>query len=160
MVARPYWINSQMSIIPRPLGNEWLEDEMVALRDAGIDVIVSMLEGDEAGKLGLDQEGPAAARAGLIFINRPIKDRGVPADKQIFEEFLIELEKHLASGRRLGVHCRASIGRSSVTTASLLIRSGIASEDAWTQIAVARDCEVPDTEEQRAWVDQHVRPKA
>ena len=31
----------------------------------------------------------------------------------------------MSQGKRVGIHCRASIGRSSVTTASLLIRSGV-----------------------------------
>jgi hypothetical protein len=43
--------------------------------------------------------------------------------------------------------------------ASLLIRSGVSPERAWQEIALRRDREVPDTAEQRAWVDANTRAK-
>lgn len=156
MTARPYWITSQLAIVPRPRGDEWLDDEMLALREAGIGVVVSMLEKNEGRMLGLEQEATSAERAGLHFINFPIPDRGTPIEKGAFERFLEDIERLLADGKRVGIHCRASIGRSSVTAASLLIRSGVPAEGAWLQISISRDCFVPDTEEQREWVDRHI----
>jgi protein tyrosine phosphatase (PTP) superfamily phosphohydrolase (DUF442 family) len=159
MKVYPYWVNSQLAIVPRPRGDDWLDDEMVALREAGIDVVVSMLEEHEATILGLQEESAAAERAGLVFVNFPITDRNVPSNLLLFDEFLANLEKEISQGKRVGVHCRASIGRSSVTTASLLIRSGVSIADVWVQIATARDCEVPDTDAQREWVERHARAK-
>jgi protein-tyrosine phosphatase len=158
MIATPYWITTQLAIVLRPWGDEDLNDEMLALRAAGIDIVVSMLEKREARNLGLAEEENCAKHAGLLFANFPIPDRGVPLDKQSFLEFLTMLESHLASGKRIAIHCRGSIGRAPLTTASLLIRSGMAPENAWLQIATSRDCPVPDTEEQREWVDRHMRP--
>ena len=157
MIARPYWITSQLAIVPRPQGDDLLDDEMSALKEAGMDVIVSMLQKDEARKAGLEREASSAQGKGLQFINFPVPDRGVPLDTSSFIEFLKDLESLLAQGKRVGVHCRASIGRSSVTSASLLIRSGIPSQSAWLQISIARDCSVPDTTEQRDWVDRNMR---
>jgi len=124
MIARPYWITTQLAIVPRPRGGDWLDDEMLALREAGIDVVVSLLEKDEALELGLEFEAISAKEAKLHFVNFLIADRGVPLDVSPFEEFLKVLENHMAVGRHVGVHCRACIGRASVTIASLLIRSG------------------------------------
>jgi protein-tyrosine phosphatase len=160
MIARPYWITSQLAIVPRPQGDNLLDDEMSALKEAGIDVVVSMLQKDEAQKAGLEREASSAQEKGLQFINFPVPDRGVPLDTSSFIKFLKDLESLLAQGKRVGVHCRASIGRSSVTSASLLIRSGIPLETAWLEISVARDCLVPDTEEQREWVDRTMRPNS
>jgi protein-tyrosine phosphatase len=157
MIAHPYWITPQLAIIPRPRGEDWLDDEMKALRDAGIDVIVSMLEPYEAEQLGLDQEEQAAKRAGISLISFPIPDRNVPQDRQKFEAFLSGLEERISAGRRVGVHCRGCIGRSGVVTASLLIRSGIPAKDAWAQIAIARGYPVPDTAEQEAWVNHNIK---
>ena len=157
MIARPYWITSQLAIVPRPRGGDWLDDEMLALQQASIDVVVSMLQEDEARELGLDREASSAQEKGVQFINFPVPDRGVPVDTSSFMKFLKDLEVLLASGRRVGVHCRACIGRASITSASLLIRSGTPPESAWRQISVARGCPVPDTVEQRDWVDSHVR---
>jgi protein-tyrosine phosphatase len=158
MFATPYWINSQLAIVPRPRGGDWLDDEMSALRQAGVDIIVSMLEEPEAMELGLEREGAAAEQAGLEFINHAIPDRSVP-ELDTFVEFLAALEENLANGRRIGVHCRGCIGRASVVTSSLLIRSGIPAEDAWNQIEAARGCTVPDTVEQLAWVQRNIGPK-
>jgi protein-tyrosine phosphatase len=157
MIARPYWITSQLAIVRRPQGGELLDDEMLALQEAGIDVVVSILEEEESRRAGLEREAFAAQAKGLKFLNFAVPDGGVPLDTTSFTEFLKDLESLLAHGKRIGIHCRASIGRSSVTSASLLIRSGVPPENACTQISVARDCEVPDTTEQRDWVDRNMR---
>jgi protein-tyrosine phosphatase len=158
MVAEPYWINRQLAIIPRPRGGDWLDDEMMALRAAGVDIVVSMLEKAEAAEVGLEQEGAAAERTGLRFVNFPITDRSVPSNVPRFETFLIELRREIETGKRVGVHCRACIGRASLTAASLLIQSGISAEAAWMKVEAARGCSVPDTREQREWVDRNMRP--
>jgi hypothetical protein len=160
MIVRPYWITSQLAIVPRPRGGDWLDDEMLALKEAGIDVVVSMLQEDEARELGLDREASSAQEKDLKFINFPVPDRGVPLKSSSFIKFLENLEDLLVGGKRIGIHCRACIGRASITSASVLIRSGIPSESAWLQISVARGCSVPDTVEQRDWVDSHVRPNS
>jgi len=158
MIARPYWITTQLTIIPRPRGGDWLDDEMMALREAGIDVVVSMLEKDEALELGLEREAISAEGASIRFINFPVLDRSTPFEVSAFEALMNTLEALLASGKRVGVHCRACIGRASVTVASLLIRSGVPSESAWLQISKSRGCLVPDTAEQREWGNRHMRP--
>jgi len=119
-----------------------------------------MLENHEAVELGLKKERRAAERAGMVFEHFPIVDHSVPKSTESFLKFLSLLEHHLANGKRIGVHCRACIGRSSVVTASLLVRSGIPLEEAWTTIAIARRYPVPDTAEQAAWVSQNIRPIA
>lgn len=157
MVAQPYWINAHLAIVPRPRGGDWLDDEMQALRLAGIDVIVSMIEPAEAEELGLDREGSSARRTGMEFVSFPIQDRTTPPDLDLFDRFLAGLEQNMAEGKRIGIHCRGSIGRSSVVAASLLIRAGTGVEETWRQIEVARGCHVPDTPEQFEWVNRRIR---
>jgi protein-tyrosine phosphatase len=157
MVVQPYWINKQLAIVPRPRGGDWLDDEMLEMRAAGIDIVVSMLEDFEAKELGLEYEEAAAANAGIALFRFPIPDRNVP-ELSRFEAFLAELERELAAKKRIGVHCRGCIGRASVVTASLLIRSGIPATEAWNQIGTARGTLVPDTRGQLEWVDRNMRP--
>jgi protein-tyrosine phosphatase len=158
MIARPYWITGELAILRRPR-EERLDDEMLALREAGLHVVVSMLEDFEAKAIGLEREEMAATRAGLRFVSFPIQDGTAPRNVQQFDEFLTMLEKCLAEDQRIGVHCYGCIGRSSVVAASLLIRSGIPAEQAWNQIGIARQSVVPDTLEQLEWVARHIRPK-
>jgi len=159
MVFEPYWINEQLAIVPRPQSRQSLDSEMLALRKAGVDVVVSMLEEFEAVAVGLGMEKAAATHAGLDFIHYPIPDRGVPASASQFKEFLADLESRLAQGKRIGIHCYGCIGRSPVVAASLLIRSGVAVEDAWNRIESARGSPVPDTLEQLEWVHHNIGPK-
>jgi protein-tyrosine phosphatase len=66
----------------------------------------------------------------------------------------------MAAGQRVGIHCRACIGRASVVAVSLLIRSGLPAEKAWQKVEAARQFPVPDTKEQREWVDRSIGPAA
>ena len=157
MIASPWWITPQLAIIPRPRGDERLDDDMHALYEAGIDLIVSMLEPAEAKELGLGNEQSSALNAGIALISFPIPDHGIPQDRKKFSAFLSGLERQMLSGIRVGVHCRACIGRSSVVAASLLIRSGIPHKQAWAQISAARGYLVPETAEQKAWVNHNIK---
>ena len=69
----------RLAVATRPRGADWLEDEAIGWRRAGIDVIVSLLEEDEAAQLDLVDEPEAAEANGMSFISFPIPDRGVPA---------------------------------------------------------------------------------
>lgn len=155
-MTAPYWITAQLAIVPKPQGDDQLEDEMRALREAGINVVVSMLEPGEAEDLGLRDEQSAATHAGITFIQFPVPDGNVPADLEAFIELLTRLEDQMATGNRVGVHCRACIGRSAVLAASLLIRSGVPSVQAWLQVATARGLPVPGTPAQLIWVSRFV----
>jgi protein-tyrosine phosphatase len=160
MIHPPFWLTPNLAIIIRPYGDVPLDEHMRAFRAAGIDVVVSMLQPGEASNLGLEDEAASANRAGLLFENFPIPDADVPPNLQRFIDFLEYLEDHIAAGKKIAIHCRASIGRAPLTAASLLIRSGMTSTEAWSQISTVRECPVPDTTHQRAWVDTHIKPKS
>jgi protein-tyrosine phosphatase len=155
----PWWITKQLAIIPRPGANRSLDADMHALYDAGIDIVVSALEPPEAVELGLEDEHSSALHAGIALITFPIRDHSVPHDQERFTAFLSGLERQMLAGRRIGVHCRGCIGRSSVITASLLIRSGISPQKAWARISDARGLPVPDTPEQKRWVNHKIKAR-
>ena len=140
----------RLSTMARPRGDDWLDDEMIGLREAGVDVLVSLQSDVERRELGLLDEGPAAQRAGMLFHHFPVPDFGVP-DRSAFEPLLATLVTDLSQGRHVAVHCRAGIGRSSVVAAAILVRLGAAPDAAWEAISAARGLSVPETDEQRAW---------
>ena len=159
MTCEPYWVTPSLAIVPRPRGKDWLYDEMRAMRQAGIDVLVSMLEPAEAKELGLDEEEIAARRAGMRFISFPIPDRAIPSDIDQFDRLVSLLDRLVKEGKRIGVHCRACIGRSTVVLASVLVGSGMTDDEAWKLIRAARGVPVPDTSEQREFVAGRARPQ-
>jgi protein-tyrosine phosphatase len=154
-----FWIQGEpsveLAIVLRPQGDEWLKDELVRIKQSGVETIVSLLEPMEAMWLGLSEEGPLAEEIGMRFLSLPILDAHVPADVAVFRAFVSGLAERLRSAERIGVHCQGSIGRSTVTAACTLIHLGWKAKDAMTAIQAARGCRVPDTEEQRRWILQY-----
>jgi protein-tyrosine phosphatase len=126
-------------------------EELPGLREQGVDVLVSLLPPEQADGLGLAGEQAAAQAAGLDFRSLPIPDFGVP-DRAAAEAPLTALAAELAAGKHVAVHCWGGIGRSSLVAAALLVRAGVAADDAWARIAAARGVPVPETDEQRRWV--------
>ncbi len=146
----------RIASVARPRGGDWLCDEITALSHEGIDVLVSMLTDEEAQELGLATEREHCESGSITFINIPISDRSVPIDKDHFLRETNRVAALVRQGRSVGVHCRASIGRSTMLAASVLIQLGLAANDAFSTIESARGCAVPDTPEQRQWVTQNV----
>jgi protein-tyrosine phosphatase len=154
----PYWIDSggelRIAIVPRPRGGDWLEDELKAIRRADVDVLVSMLTTEEQKELGLEEEAELSEQAGLRFLRFPIPDRTTPEERRAFQSFLNRIQDEVADGKSVAVHCRASIGRSSVLLASLLCLHHWKPREAFEAISRARGVQVPDTPEQIRWVER------
>jgi predicted protein tyrosine phosphatase len=156
MKTEVYWITGpwpgRLAIAPRPRGGDWLEDEVRAWRKTGLDVVVSFLTADEMTELDLAQEEKWCHHYGMEFHSFPIPDRGVPGSREAVINLIKSLERALAAGKSLVVHCRQGIGRSGMIAAALLISAGEDPETVWEHLHQARGCPVPDTEEQRDWV--------
>ena len=150
----------RLAIVPRPRGGDWLEDEVRAWREAGITTVVSMLTSEETRELGLEQERSCCEFESIMFVNIPITDRGVPSEAKPIVRAVDEWVAHIANGKFVGVHCRASIGRAGMFAASALVRMGADAEEAFAIVERVRGCAVPDTEEQRRWVMENVKPAA
>ena len=151
-----FWIEGTppvgLAIVLRPRGDDWLKDELDRIKQSGVQTLVSLLEPNEAGWLGLGEEGLLSEAAGMRFLSYPILDVHVPSDVNSFRAFVGGLADRLRSGERIGVHCRGSIGRSTVTAACTLIHLGWTAQDALKAIQSARGCDVPDTFEQKQWI--------
>ena len=143
--------------MPRPRAGDWLEDEVASWRRQGLDVVVSMLQQDEVVELGLGDEPRLCAEAGLRFASFPVADRGVPESKSDVSELVSELVEELRAGRGVGIHCRMGIGRSASLAVCVLAAAGTPIESAWAAVQRSRGLSVPDTPEQRAWVDRWFR---
>jgi protein-tyrosine phosphatase len=141
-----------LAVVLCPRGGAWLGDEMLALKTGGIEDLVSLLEEDEADMLNLSEEGRLAEENGMRFLSHPIPDVSVPPDTAAFRAFVSGLASRLSAGEHLGVHCRGSIGRATVTAACTLIHLGWPAHTALAAIEAARGLAVPDTQEQEDWI--------
>jgi protein-tyrosine phosphatase len=155
MYSRIFWLSSgvaaRLAVLSRP-ESEWLADEAVAWREAGISTVVSLLEAHEQAELGLLQEAQHCRARGIEFVSFPIADRSVPASRQDVAALAHRLARAIETGSIVGVHCRAGIGRSAIMAASILMALGHSADTALEMIAKARGVSVPDTSEQREWI--------
>ncbi len=151
--------------MPRPRGGDWLGDELQALAKAGVNVLVSLLTADEVAELDLQDEERLCGDCGLRFVSFPIPDRSVPFSMPEAGRALDLILEELLAGKAVAVHCRIlfseqkscqhdrGIGRSALVAACLLKSQGIGVDEAFAMISRARGFSVPDTEEQREWVE-------
>ena len=140
--------------MPRPRGGDWLEAEVDSFRESGVDVVVSLLEREEAEELDVLEEEACCESKGISFLSFPIRDRDVPTSVEETRSFVTAIFDQLESGKHVAIHCRAGIGRSSLIAACVLVLSGVDVDEAFARIEKARGCFVPDTREQREWVAQ------
>jgi protein-tyrosine phosphatase len=145
-----------LGISARPRGGDWLEDEIQAWREAGVDIIVSLLTRDEAREMDLAKEELYTRGSGLEFFSFPIEDRHVPQSRDLALRLVEQLASSLASGKNINIHCRQGIGRSSLIAAALLIAKGVPNSEAVARISAARHVPVPETPEQRDWIQSLV----
>jgi protein-tyrosine phosphatase len=114
-----------------------LPTDFAALKAAGVDLLVNLMEGPECVRYGMADYDAEAELSGLAIRRFPIVDVNVPEDPQAFAELVKELYAELTTGKTIVVHCLGGLGRSGTLAACLLIRDGLNAEDA---IVLTRRC--------------------
>jgi protein-tyrosine phosphatase len=158
MTPALYWIEGpwkgRLAISSRPRGNDWLEEEIKGWRESGVSVVATLLTRGEVEALGLIDEARICQEQGIELRLFPIEDRSVPVSRTEATEFIRSLEKELAAGKNVAVHCRQGLGRSAIISGGLLVISGLDPQTAIERVTAARGCPVPETPEQSHWVAQ------
>lgn len=139
----------------RPRGGDWLQDEIADWKRSGIDVVLSLLEKTEEKEMNLEKEAETARAQGVEFLSLAIPDRQVPLSEAQVTATLDRMTQALKSGKNVLVHCRQGVGRSGLVAACLLIRKGMSPGAATDKVTAARGVEVPETKEQREWIDRY-----
>lgn len=156
MIVDIFWIEmdgtGRLGTMAKPRGWDWIEDEISDQKRQGVDVVVSALTSQETEELGLSDERNICLKQGIEFLSFPIPDYSVPLSKKEFSEFATYLSNLLKKKKNVVVHCRQGIGRSTILAAGALIGLGISSEEALLRIKGARGRPVPDTEDQKQWI--------
>jgi protein-tyrosine phosphatase len=147
----------KISIMARPRGGDWLIDEIMALRSADVDILISLLTPNEIIELDLEEEAEYCCRQELIYLSFPITDRSTPPFSENTFDFLEQLHRQMSAGKHVVVHCRQGLGRAALIAASVLVIAGFSTEQAFESLSSVRGYSVPETEEQRAWVEAFSR---
>jgi protein-tyrosine phosphatase len=117
--------------------------------------VLSLLTPEEERDLDLRDEAGEAKAQGMEFASFPIPDRQVPRSEAKWAEVLEKMNRNLLDGKNVLVHCRQGIGRSGLVAACLLVRNGMSPGAAVESVSAARGLSVPETAEQRDWIDQY-----
>jgi protein-tyrosine phosphatase len=159
MSTQVYWVDGpwlgKLALAARPRGGDWLAEEMADWRRVGIDTVLSLLTQQEERDLDLKNEGREAHKSGMKFFSLPIEDRQVPNSESEVSAALDGIDRDLSGGKNVVVHCRQGIGRTGLVAGCLLVTKGLTPERAVEALSVARGNEVPETVEQRRWIDHY-----
>ncbi len=154
-----HWVDGpwpgKLALAARPRGGDWLQDEIANWHRAGINTVLSLLTPEEEQSLDLNNEAVVVKGRGMDFMLLPIPDRQVPGSETEVLAALEKLNAKLSSGRNVLVHCRQGVGRSGLVAACLLVMKGLDPRAAVENITAARGVPVPETREQRQWIDHY-----
>jgi protein-tyrosine phosphatase len=154
-----HWVTGpwpgKLALAARPRGGDWLADEIGSWKRAGVDTVVSLLTPDEEREFQLEDEGLDAKDQGLTFLSLPIPDRQVPRSVASLNSTMQQIDRALSSGDNVLLHCRQGIGRTGLVAACLLINRGWNPETAVELLSATRGIPIPETQEQRRWIDQY-----
>lgn len=159
MGTKLYWAEGpwtgKLALAARPRGGDWLEDDLSEWLRAGIATVISLLTPEEEQELDLTREAREVRAQGMQFLSLPIADRQVPISVTEVAGALEKLDANLASGKNVVIHCRQGIGRTGLVAACLLVTKGLNPEAAVQRLSAARGSPVPETAEQRRWIDDY-----
>ena len=154
-----HWVDGpwpgKLALAARPRGGEWLQDELDSWRRAGVHTVFSLLTTEEERDLDLLDEERETKGHGMAFKSFPSPDRQVPDSETKLAKVLEKLDKELASGKNVVLHCRQGIGRSGLVAACLLVTKGLETRTAIKRLSATRGTPVPETAEQRRWIDHY-----
>lgn len=142
----------RLAIGPRPRGGEWLAQDIAAWRAAGVDLVVSLIDGAEESQFELEQEALLCRTYGIEFVSFPIKDRSVPSSPDAAASLVDWVVSDLRRGLGVAIHCRFGIGRSGLVAGCVLRALGQPFEDVFPILTRTRGMRVPDTDAQVDWV--------
>jgi len=128
---------------------------MAAWRRSGVDTVLSLLTPDEEHDLDLKREARDVKAQGMKFVALPIPDRQVPNSESEVSAVLDRIDADLSAGKNVAVHCRQGVGRTGLVAACLLVAKGIGPEAAVKTLSAARGTPVPETADQRRWIDHY-----
>jgi|SRR5580658_615384 protein-tyrosine phosphatase len=154
-----YWVEGswlgKLAVGPRPRGGSWLKDDLASWKKAHIDAVLSLLTADEERDLDLAGEAHEAGTQGIQFTSYPIPDRQIPRSEGKLADVLERVAGDLSAGKNVLVHCRQGIGQSGLVAACLLVKKGMSPGAAVDSVSAARGIPVPETTEQRDWIDHY-----
>jgi ADP-ribosyl-[dinitrogen reductase] hydrolase len=134
----------------------WARDlsaDFSAVKQWRADIMLSLVEDYEFGRLGVPNFPGVAAAQSFVWYRLPIADFQTPGATAIARWQVIgpEVLGVLRRGGRVAIHCAAGLGRTGTIAAKLLVALGITPDQAISTVRAARPGTI-ETDEQEAFV--------
>jgi hypothetical protein len=139
--SRPGWDGSASRDRPRDRSGDSLGSDLAYLREHGIGALLSLTE--------TPLSTSALDAVGITGCHVPIADMTAPTPEQ-FEQALAFIDRQVALGRRVAVHCLVGEGRTGTVLAACLIRRGHSPDAAIHALRALRSGAIASDEQQRA----------
>jgi protein-tyrosine phosphatase len=91
----------------------------------------------------------------MFFWSFPIPDMHVPTSEAKLAQALDQATAMLSDGKHVLIHCRQGVGRTGLIASCLLIKGGMSPGAAIEAVSAARGASVPETAEQREWIERY-----
>lgn len=128
-----------------------LRADLQAVKDAGADVLVNLMETDEMERWQMQNYFAEAQNVGLETVHFPIRDMDIPSDKAALRGLVAQLHNHLSADKRVVIHCLGGLGRSGTIAACLLTENGLSAHEAVRLVRLFRKGAIQ-TAAQENWV--------
>ncbi|MGH8204175.1 MAG: protein-tyrosine phosphatase family protein, partial [Steroidobacteraceae bacterium] len=96
---------------------------LARLLDAGVDCFIDLTQPAEFESYEAELAKAARGREAL-YLRHPIPDHGVPESEAAMREILAVLDRALAEGRSVYLHCHAGIGRTNLVAGCWIAGQG------------------------------------
>ena len=159
-----HWVQNivphRLALTSCPIRTIDLNEQVATWRDAGVEVVASLLELREADDYGVAKESTICETFGIEFLSFPIPDHGIPRSEQDAALLIDRIHASLIADKAVAIHCYAGIGRTGIIAACVLNQIGIPVSDVFDLLHVSRGCVMPESYEQREWVKRFIASRA
>jgi protein tyrosine phosphatase (PTP) superfamily phosphohydrolase (DUF442 family) len=136
-----------------------LGEDLTSLREDGVERVLVLVPQDELASYGVPELLPAMREAGLEVLHLPIVDQEA-CSLDAAAEAVEFLERGLAEGAQILVHCVGGLGRSGMIAAALLVHRGASPEQAIETVRAARSPRAIETKVQAELVRRYAERAA